>query len=150
MVRLVIVPHSPDAQPTPGEALRARVHNHVLARRPASSGGVAVLGPNYLAVDVRATVRVRAGAEAGEVRERAAALIRAFLHPVTGGPEKTGFPFGGPVAASDLAAALAAVPGLDALEEVELAVDGAPKGDLVTLPPDALPAAGNVVVRMGS
>jgi hypothetical protein len=99
---------------------------------------------------VGATVRVRPtnAAEPGAVRAAVRAELDAFLDPLTGGPEGTGWPLGRPVHASDVARQLEGVPGVDVVTRLVLDVDGSPAGDRVAVPPDALVCAGPVTVQL--
>lgn len=92
-----------------------------------------VVGPAFVPVTITARLVLRSGyappavaasgvltdaaimAEAG--REGAAALV-AHLHPLTGGPDGAGWPFGRSVYASDLYALLDGLPGVDYVDDL--------------------------------
>lgn len=149
LVRVVIVPVGEEPAPTPTPELRRQVHDLIAARMPATIGdGLTVAGPRYADVGVDVTVRPVAGGEAAALREDVLERVLAFLHPVTGGPADTGFAFGARLAASDLARALRALRGLDAVVELAFVVDGTPAGEIVELGADRLPAAGAVHVSL--
>ena len=79
--------------------------------------------------------------------EAATAAIRAFLHPLTGGPQGTGWPFGRDVFASDVASVLESTPGVDVVPNLELLLDGTPRGDRVEVPGDRIVVAGPIRIR---
>src|SRR5207247_4694155 len=92
-VTLVIIPHSAEPQPYPSFGLRDAVRRFVAARAPAdvvAAGQLTVTGPDYLPVDVEATVVPTDPSEAGAVEQAARAAIAGFLHPLTGGPAGRG------------------------------------------------------------
>lgn len=149
LVRVVIVPVGEEPAPTPTPELRREVHDLIAARMPATIGdGLTVAGPRYADVGVDVTVRPVAGADAAALREAVLERALAFLHPVMGGPGEAGFAFGARLAASDLARALRALPGLDAIAELAFVVDGTPAGEIVELGADRLPAAGAVRISL--
>ncbi|MBL8298431.1 MAG: putative baseplate assembly protein [Rhodanobacteraceae bacterium] len=142
-VTVVIVPRGSTRQPQPGAELRRRVREMLVAVcPPAVAARLRVSGPRYVAVGVLAHV-VLAEVEAATSVE--AALREQFdrwLHPVNGGPEGRGWPFGASLCLSHIAALIEATPSLDHAVRLAFRADGASAGDVLTLPPDALPAAG--------
>lgn len=149
-VTVTIVPYSPEPQPTPSWELRQEVRNFLSLRRPAAAGSLEVIPPIYYEVGVSTVVVPLNQDDGGIVAAAARAALAAFLHPVTGGPDGQGWPFGRAVYLSDLAALLGALDGVDYVEELTLLADGAPQGDVVTVPSDRLVAAGFLDVALGS
>ena len=128
-VRVVIQPHSQDPQPQPSFGLRRQVERYLQARTPAATAlQVSVTGPDYQPVGVEASIVPIDPSAAGIVRDAVIAALMAFLHPVTGGPEGRGWPFGRAVYLSDVAAVVEAVPGLDHVETLQLLLGGTPRG----------------------
>jgi len=149
-VTVVVLPRGTEQQPQPSWQLRREVRDFLRARSPASlSGAVRVVAPRYLEVSVEARVAPAAGADAGVLAAAVAARLREFLHPLRGGPEREGWPFGRGVHLSDLAAVLEAADGIDYVESLALLVDGAPQGDAIVVPGDRVVAAGSVEVALG-
>jgi predicted phage baseplate assembly protein len=147
-VRLVIVPQSQDPRPRPSFELRRRVRDFILQRAPASLGGLAVVGPDYLAIGVEAVVVPREASAGGLVREAVLAVLARFLHPLTGGPDGTGWAFGRGVYLSDVAARLERVEGVDHVATLNLLVADTPRGVVITVPPDRIVVAGSLDVRL--
>jgi hypothetical protein len=74
-------------------------------------------------VTVSATLTPEILDASSQVQAAAAACLSAFLHPVTGGANGDGWPFGRVPHESDLVAVLEALPGVDHVEALTLAVD---------------------------
>jgi hypothetical protein len=149
-ITIVIVPQSQDAQPRPSFDLRQTVHNFLAARAPATvaASKIAVIGPVYLPVGVSAVLVPRDLSEAGAIEQAAVAALAAFLHPLTGGPDGEGWTLGRGVFASDVAAILEAITGVDHAEFIELRLNDTPVGDSVTVPPDRIVVAGPLHIEV--
>jgi len=83
-----------------------------------------VVGPNYVAVRVTATLHVK-GSTAG-LAARAQRALDAFFDPLTGGPNGTGWPFGRAVLASDLDDILSDLPGVLFVDGLGISADTGP------------------------
>ncbi len=81
---------------------------------------VAVEPPHYQGVTVVARLRARARANARRLEEDALEALNAYLDPVSGGPDATGWPFGRPVVAGEIFSVLQALPSTGIVEEVRL------------------------------
>ena len=121
---------------------------YLQARSPASLSGLAIIGPTYLPVGVEAVIAPLNPSEGGPVGERARQALAHFLHPLRGGPDGTGWPFGRGVHLSDLAAMLETIGGIDYVETINLLLDGTPQGELITVPTDRIVVAGMVQVKL--
>ena len=78
----------------PSFGLRRAVEAHLRRRSAASMAGrVFVTGPEYHPVGVQAEL-MPADLDSGGPVAAAAAAVRAFLHPLTGGPQGQGWAFG--------------------------------------------------------
>ena len=123
-VTLLIVPRATDARPLPGAELVRRVRQGLAARTFAGiRGRLNVVGPGYVRVTVEATIVPADLDEAAAVRGRAVAALDRFLHPLTGGPDGTGWAFGRDVYLSEVCEVLERVDGVDHVEEVRLLAD---------------------------
>jgi hypothetical protein len=151
-VTVIIVPQSQDPRPQPSFELRRQVHAYLTARAPATLAPerVAIIGPTYLPVGVEAAVTPHNASEAGVVEDRLRAALASFLHPLTGGPEGQGWPFGRDVYLSDMAAIMEAVDGVDYVEQLHLLRDDVPQGEQVVVPPDRIVVAGTIRIEMKS
>jgi hypothetical protein len=147
-VKVIIVPHSQEPRPQPSFGLRRQVQDFILARAPASLAGIFVTGPRYLQVGVAAVVAPLDLTQAGPVGVAVRQALEAFFHPLTGGPNGRGWPFGRSVYLSDVAAMLEELPSVDYVQEFELLLDGLPQGEQVVVPPDRIVVAGPMRVRI--
>ncbi|MER5311651.1 putative baseplate assembly protein [Streptomyces sp. NPDC002773] len=126
-VRVLVVPQAvPDRggrlrfeQLVPGEELLSRVTGFLDERRPLGTR-LAVGPPFYQGVTVVATLHSFRAAEAERVRAEALDTLYAYLDPLTGGAHGEGWPFGRPLRAGEVFAALQRVPGVELVDEVLL------------------------------
>jgi predicted phage baseplate assembly protein len=81
---------------------------------------VLVEPPRYRGVTVVARLVARTRLRTDEVRQRALAALYAFINPLTGGPDGTGWPFGRPVVRGEIFGLLQAVQGVDVVEDVRV------------------------------
>ena len=133
-VTVIIIPQSKDPRPMPSAGLRQDVRDYLLARAPfdvAAAGGINVVAPNYLAVDVAGTIAPVDPAEAGTVEQNALDALGEFFNPLTGGPGGNGWDVGRGVHISDVAAVLGDVAGVDYVQELAVYVNGVLQGDEV-------------------
>jgi hypothetical protein len=147
-VTVIVMPQSHDPRPQPSFELRRLVREFLAARSPAALGGrIGVIGPTYLPVGVEAVVVPVRAQDAGPVVDTVRAQLATFLHPVTGGPDGDGWPFGRDVYLSDVAAILERLPGVDYVRELTLLIDDTPQGERTSVPPDRIVVAGELRVR---
>ena len=76
--------------------------------------------PSYVGIRVDARVRARPEADPAQVERDALAALYRYFHPLTGGPDGTGWPLGRPVQPGEVHGVLGRVPGLDYVEDVVL------------------------------
>ena len=84
-----------------------------------------VAGPAFVDVAIGATLYLEGDASPGDVQMRATEALMAHFHPWTGGPERTGWPFGRWVYASEISVVLGGLPGVDGVEGVTISATGA-------------------------
>jgi hypothetical protein len=116
---IVILPRSSDFKPLPSAQLLARVQEFLLARQ-AVNADVDVVGPLYVRVDVTLEVALVRLDGASQVEQAIRARLAAFLHPLTGGRDGTGWDFGRQPHISDLQAVVAG-PGVDHVRKLAVA-----------------------------
>ncbi|MBI4494448.1 MAG: putative baseplate assembly protein [Chloroflexi bacterium] len=150
LVRVLLVPTIPDSDgPVPRDrlALPARVIQEVQAhldRRRLLTCELLIGPPTYVWVHAAVKVLAQPQADRGRVAKAVSSALYRYLHPMVGGPEGTGWPFGRELMAGDIYARLQQVEDVAMVEEVVLhMVDpdseriGAPLSRL-PLEPDAL------------
>ena len=81
---------------------------------------IAVEPPGYRGVTVEAVVRPASGANANRLKADAERALYEYLHPITGGPDGSGWPFGRPVTIGEIYSVLQRVPGAEVVESVNL------------------------------
>lgn len=127
LVRILVVPEVPgdpgghldiDAL-VPSDDILERITRHLDERRPVGTH-VFVQPPTYQGVTIVARLQAERGQPAGRVGELARAALYRYLHPVAGGPDGTGWPFGRPIHLGELHGALQRVHGIDLVEDVRL------------------------------
>jgi hypothetical protein len=79
-----------------------------------------VVGPQYLQVSVRARVQMGEGSDPKRVVQAITDRLNAFLHPLYGGPEGSGWPFGRDVYRSEILQVIDGVEGVDHVLSLEL------------------------------
>jgi hypothetical protein len=144
-VTIVVVPYSEVTKPIPSPAFLLTVCRHLDKHRLITTQ-LHVIRPDYVEVDVQATVLLRAGFDATSARQRIEATLNTFLHPLHGGPEGTGWPFGRTVYKSEIYQQIETVEGVDCIENVVLTATGvgitrSAEGNIV-IPPQSLVCSG--------
>ena len=125
-VSVVILPEpaAGEAYPTPTSELRAALHDFFEARRMLTTRQH-VVGPGYVNITIGANLALQEDALTNEAAAVALANAReallAFFHPLTGGPDRLGWPFGRAVYASEVYAILEQIPHIDYVEDVAVA-----------------------------
>jgi len=150
-VTVRLVPWSMDPRPTASYELRREVERFLDLRVPAQvRGRVRALPALYLPVDVRASLAVMAGASAGSVVALVEQSLASFLHPLTGGPDGAGWPFGRDLYLSDVAALIESLAGVDYVETLAVGSMGTIAGDRLSVPSDRMIVAGTVAVGLAT
>jgi predicted phage baseplate assembly protein len=148
VVTVIALPFLPAARPEPSAALLRAVARHLAPRRVLGTR-VEVVGPSYVEIGVRARVRALRGVDRTALSARLRAALETFLHPLRGGPDGKGWPFGRDVYRSEVLQVLAETPGADHVLALEfLSEDGCAACGNVCLPPLGLVSVGKVEVEV--
>ena len=124
-VTVVVVPkvaeNHPDflQKPIPSTELLRRVRSH-LADRKLLSTVLNVQRPMYRELSVQVEIIVLQSAGSERVKREIERRMRWFLHPLRGGRDGKGWPFGRPVFRVDLYHVIEDVPGVDFVDKVRL------------------------------
>jgi predicted phage baseplate assembly protein len=125
-VRVLVVPDAADEagklafeQLQPPETTLAAVADYLDELRMVGTRLV-VEPPRYRGVTVVTGLRAAAHADQAALRRDALAALYAYLHPLRGGPDGTGWPFGRSVDLGEVYAVLHRLPGVDRVEQVQL------------------------------
>ncbi len=111
-VSVIVVPRSVEPKPVPSLELLSRVRDYLDSHRSLNAD-IAVVGPDYMRVDVEATLGVKSLEGSRDVEVAVSQALARFLHPLTGGLEGEGWDFGRKPHKSDLYALLEDTPGVD-------------------------------------
>lgn len=150
VVTLLLVPDDPlrpDA-PVPDLAFLNAVCRHLEPRRLVTTE-LHLRGPAYVPLLLTAGFDAVAGADVAAVREAIRAELRAFLSPLHGGQDGSGWPLARPVEERELWARVARVDGVAAVRGVRMF--GAGGVEIATLPLSGLelPRVDGLSVRAG-
>jgi hypothetical protein len=123
-LNIVIVPDATlknNFAPGPSDELRQAVYEFLRERVPICTR-LKVLAPQYSAIHLEATiVRGRQSRlDRATVRQSVIKAVRDFLHPIRGGDDGNGWPFGRSVFRSELYAIIEELPGVDHVRELLL------------------------------
>ncbi|MGC0416995.1 hypothetical protein [Embleya sp. AB8] len=151
-VTAVVVPYLPQERPEPTPGLLRAVRGHLAGRRTAGTRFF-VTGPSYVRVGAQVTVTLLPGADPTATSAAVRTALNTFLHPITGGPRGTGWPFGRDVYRSEVLRVIDEAPGVDHVTALSLRADGGPPGcGGLCVPATALVVPGThdvVAVRAG-
>jgi predicted phage baseplate assembly protein len=81
---------------------------------------VLVEPPSYRGITIVARLRARPRVNPTRLQDDAMRAIYGYFHPITGGPEGTGWPFGRPVQVGEVYAVLQGLRGTELVEDVRL------------------------------
>ena len=117
-----------------------RVERDALARYLREQGwgalgerSILVLNPDYFPIAVTVKILAESPETVAAVEKEAGERLLKLLHPIDGGPDGSGWPFGRGIWKSDLFRALSDVPGLDRVDRIKLEPES-----LDNLPPSSL------------
>lgn len=139
-VTVIIIPRSTDDKPVPSLELRRNVQKYLQTHcanilTEGTCMHVFVDGPFkdnkllYVEVGVSMDVYIDSMDVAAKVEREIKSTLKAFFHPLTGGPEEKGWDFGRGVSASDVYALLERIDGVDHVENLIFIVGGEPVHD---------------------
>jgi len=123
VVTVVIVPDSKEREPMPSEGTLRTVCAYLDQRRLLTTE-VYVVKPTYRRVEAVIDVVVADGADLGEVRQAVEETLLTYFHPLRGGEDGRGWPFGGDIFFSRVFHRVQVTAGVERVEQVVLIVDG--------------------------
>jgi hypothetical protein len=152
-VTVIIVPQGQESQPLPTAQLIASVRRYLMDRSSATlNNRIDVIGPRYVPISVEAVFVPRRIEEAKTVEKRVFDNLRAFLHPLSGGPDGDGWQVGRTLYLSEIAAVVQGSEGVDRVRSLTLRRPGSAEPlERITLASNDLPASGDHhIVATGS
>ncbi|APR88476.1 hypothetical protein A7982_13825 [Minicystis rosea] len=118
-VLVMVVPYGTAPRPVLDVALRDTVQSYLEARA-APAVLLQVAGPDWVRVTAKVEIAPVSIEAADALPATARAALEAYLHPLTGGPDGTGWKFGALPAVSDLYPVLLSVDGVDHVRKLHL------------------------------
>jgi predicted phage baseplate assembly protein len=126
-VSVLVVPEAPDDeqgkllwnQLTPTDDLLSRISSHLEERRVIGTR-VVVKSPVYQGVRVSARLRARPRTDLKTLEAAAVEALNRYFHPLRGGPDGDGWPFGRPVHVGEVYAVLQRLSGVELVEDAIL------------------------------
>lgn len=120
----VVPPDRDEGPPTPDEDTLRAVAAHLSKQAAPAGVEVVAAAPRYHKVRIEAAITVRTDADAGATVRRALKALDQYLHPLTGGADGTGWPFGGALRYQPLLRHLTKVEGVSAVPILNIIADG--------------------------
>jgi hypothetical protein len=161
-VSVVIVPNAPAGtlNPQPTAELIQTVIKYLEPKRLLTTR-VQVVPPRYVEVGVQMTLHLNRDVREVDIRDKVIATLRKFLHPLTGGTDGKGWPFGRNVYVSEIYELLDKFEGIDfvtpAIKQEELTVSEPErllrdKGKLIAIKiqPEELVVPGTIALQFES
>jgi hypothetical protein len=118
-IRVVVVPRTQEVRPSPTETTIRLVCEYLDERRLVTTQ-VRVQGPSYHDVIVKMEVKIRANADKTTVRSAIEEMLKRLLHPLEGGPDGSGWPFGQDIYYSELVREVMLIPGVIRVDPLRL------------------------------
>lgn len=117
-VSVVVVPDEPGSEPVPTRSFLRAVCHWLDSHRLVTTE-VHVVPPQYCRFcDIQILVQARPGYTRSKLQDLVGERLAKWLHPLTGGDEGTGFPFGGQLHIADLIALVTRTEGVDRVESL--------------------------------
>ena len=123
------------AAPVPSDGLLRTVCEYLDARRLLTTE-VYVVAPRYVPLTVQATVVVRDDADPGVVKQAVEIALARYFHPLKGGDDGEGWPFGGTLRYSKIVQR-AFADGVDSVPLLKLTLGGEPQPECRDVPLEA-------------
>jgi hypothetical protein len=113
-ISILVVPKAAPGEyrPVPGDELKEEIRNYLLTRRLITTR-VHVIGPEYLEMAVHFNVKAKPNIEKDLLETRVRKRLQSFLHPISGGIDGKGWPFGRDVVISEIYRLIEETPGVD-------------------------------------
>lgn len=118
-ISVLVVPGSEEDRPVPDSDLKEEILNYLLPRRLITSR-IHVVAPEYLDISIPFRVTAKENIDQASLAERVKERLRNFLHPISGGIDGSGWPFGRDVVISEIYRIIEETPGVDYTDEAGL------------------------------
>jgi predicted phage baseplate assembly protein len=123
VVTVIVVPDGDSAAPIPSQGTLRTVCRY-LDRRRLLTAEVYVIKPAYHKVEISSEVIVNDDADVGEVKSGIVQVLETFFHPLKGGEDGLGWPFGGSIYYSRIYQQVFSVKGIKRIALLKISLDG--------------------------
>lgn len=121
VVTVTVVPNVPGPEPIPNESTLAAVCAYLNQHRVVTTE-LYVAPPNYQEVTITGDIVVAADADLATVRDGVVNALNTYFHPLTGGDDGSGWPFGGTIFYSRVYRQIFAVDGVQRVQNNDLTI----------------------------
>ena len=122
-VTVIVVPDADVPNPMPSEGTLRTVCAYLDQRRLLTTE-LYVIKPTYQQIEVQGEVIVNGNADLAEVNERIEKTLLDYFHPLKGGEDGLGWPFGGTIFYSRVYQRVFTVPGVQSIQRLVIVLDG--------------------------
>jgi predicted phage baseplate assembly protein len=123
VVTVIVVPDSDDPRPTPSQGTLRTVCEYLNLRRLLTTE-LFVVKPTYQEVSLRVDVIARNDADLGEVKQQIEQVLLNYFHPLKGGEDGQGWPFGEKISFSQVYQRVFTVKGVQSIDRLVIVLDG--------------------------
>lgn len=123
VVTLIVVPDSDQPKPMPSEGTLRTVCACLNERRLMTTE-LYVIRPSYREISVRAEVITQPTADVATVKEAIQTALSDYFHPLKGGEDGQGWPFGGDIYFSLVYRKVLEISGVQRIQTLEMTLDG--------------------------
>ncbi|MFN7931267.1 MAG: putative baseplate assembly protein [Blastocatellia bacterium] len=123
VVTVIVVPDSDARAPQPSEDMLRTVCAYLDQRRLLTTEHY-IIRPTYQQVEVRGEVVVHGDADPAEVKEGIERALHTYFHPLKGGEDGLGWPFGGTIFFSRVYQHVFTVTGVQSITRLLIVLDG--------------------------
>ncbi len=128
-VTVVVLPYKTTSRPQPSEAEIKAVCAHLNPRRLITTQ-LFVVGPQYVSVTaLNLSIKIQSEYDLKEITDTVKQRLLAFFHPVVGGREGNGWPFGEDIYLSDIFCEVLNIEGVSRAFDLSLSLDGTLNSD---------------------
>jgi predicted phage baseplate assembly protein len=123
VVTIIVVPDGDGPTPTPSEGTLRSVCAYLDQRRLLTTE-LYVVKPTYQRVQIRADIVAGDDADLGEVQQQIEQSLLDYFHPLKGGEDGLGWPFGGTIYFSRINQRCFTIPGVASITSLMIELDG--------------------------
>jgi predicted phage baseplate assembly protein len=123
VITVIVVPDGDDPAPTPSEGTLRTVCAYLDQRRLLTTE-LYVIKPSYQRVEIEAEIVADDHADLASVKKGVEQTIKEYFHPLKGGEDGQGWPFGGTIFFSRVSQRIFTVSGVQSIKRLVIFLDG--------------------------